>query len=158
MDLSAGLDARTIVLYNFDHIMNLWDRLLDLLRRLPGARPTRFEMDAPLHAALTQRAGLEQVPLAQVQEGLLADGLVRLESADQLKRRWDTLTGREQDVTALCCLGYTNRQMAAYLRLATATIKGYLTHALAKWDLHSKSELRMVLKDWDFSDWAPPAR
>jgi len=41
-------------------------------------------------------------------------------------RLWDTLSRREQDVTAWACLGYTNRQIAARLGLSTDTVKSYL--------------------------------
>ena len=29
---------------------------------------------------------------------------------------------------------------------------------MVKFQVHSKNELRMLLDEWDFSDWAPPAQ
>src|SRR5512135_2857225 len=101
--------------------MELWDRLLSLLRRKPGSARRYFELDEPLHAALEERADLEQLPVEQIQAELLADGL---------KQYWETLSRREQQVTALTCLGYTNRQMAARMQLSPTTIKGYMSDAL----------------------------
>ena len=137
--------------------MELWDRLLALLRIKPGPEVRYFELDEPLHAALAERANRERRPLEQVQAELLAAGLDRLQTSDGLKRYWETLSQREQEITALTCLGYTNRQMAARLRLSPATVKGYVRQALVKWHAHSKDELQMLLISWDFSEWGPPA-
>jgi DNA-binding NarL/FixJ family response regulator len=137
--------------------MELWKRLLARLRLPPGSYPRRFELDEPLHTALAERAGRDQRPLDQVGAELLIEGLEHLQSSDGLKQRWEKLSQREQEVTALTCLGYTNRQMAAYLRLSPSTVKGYVSHALSKWNAHGKEELRLMLEYWDFEDWAPKA-
>jgi DNA-binding NarL/FixJ family response regulator len=137
--------------------MQLWDRLLTFLGRKPGPAPHFFELDEPLHAALSERADRDQLPLEQVQAELLAAGLDRLRTSDGLKRRWEELSPREQEVTALTCLGYTNRQMAARLQLSPDTVKGYVRQALVKWHMHGKEELRLLLEQWDFSAWGPPA-
>jgi DNA-binding CsgD family transcriptional regulator len=76
---------------------------------------------------------------------------------EELKRCWETLSWREQQVTALTCLGYTNRQIAARLRLSPQTIKGYVRQSLIKYEAHGKDELRRLLAQWDFSDWGPHA-
>ena len=137
--------------------MELWDRLLALLRLRPGLAGRYFELDEPLQAALQERADREQRPLKQVQAELLAAGLAQLQSSDGLKQRWETLSRREQEVTALTCLGYTNRQMAARLQLSPTTVKGYVQKAMVKWHARGKDELRMLLEQWDFSEWGPPA-
>jgi DNA-binding CsgD family transcriptional regulator len=56
-------------------------------------------------------------------------------------------------VTALTCLGYTNRQIAARLVLSPETVKTHLRNVLRKFDLPTKAELRRALADWDFGDW-----
>jgi DNA-binding NarL/FixJ family response regulator len=137
--------------------MELWDRLLTLLRIKPGPDPRYFELDEPLQTALADRADREQLPLEQVQAELLAAGLDRLRTSDGLKQRWERLSRREQEVTALTCLGYTNRQIAARLHVSPSTVKGYVRQALVKWHTHGKDELRVLLAQWDFSEWGPPA-
>jgi DNA-binding NarL/FixJ family response regulator len=137
--------------------MKLRDRLLALLRMPPGPPRRYFELDEPLHAALAERADRDQLPLEQVQAELLAAGLAHLQSSDGLKLCWEKLSRREQEVTALTCLGYTNRQMAARLHVSPDTIKGYVRQALVKWHAHGKDELRVLLAEWDFSEWGPPA-
>jgi DNA-binding CsgD family transcriptional regulator len=81
-----------------------------------------------------------------------------LQTSDELKKRWETLSQRERDVTALTCLKYTNRQMAAKMKVSPDTVKGYIRQALVKYNVHSKDELRILLELWDFSDWGPRAQ
>ncbi len=137
--------------------MELWQRLLALLRTIKP-RPERryFELDAPLQAALKERANREQRPLQQFQAELLAAGLANLQTSDELKSCWERLSGREQEVTALACLGYTNRQMAARMGVSPETIKGYMRQVLVKFHVHGKDQLRLQLAQWDFSAWGKP--
>jgi DNA-binding CsgD family transcriptional regulator len=137
--------------------MELWQRLLALLRTLkPRPKRRYFELDAPLQAALKERADREQRPLQQFQAELLATGLANLQTSDELKLCWEKLSGREQEVTALACLGYTNRQMAARLGVSPGTVKGYMHQALVKFHAHGKEQLRLLLVQWDFSAWGKP--
>lgn len=66
---------------------------------------------------------------------------------------WNMLSAREQDVTALTCLGYTNPQIAARLGLSVETIRTYLENVSNKSDLKNKAELRVFFASWDFSAW-----
>jgi len=138
--------------------MELWDRLLELLRMKRPPGPRYFELDEELHTALVDRAGRESRPAEDIQGELLAAGLAQLQTSDELKARWETLSRRERDVTALTCLKYTNRQMAAMMKVSPDTVKGYIRQALVKFNVHSKDELRMILELWDFSDWGPRAQ
>lgn len=72
---------------------------------------------------------------------------------DTLYERWILLSPREQDVTALTCLRYTNPQIAARLGLSKETIKTYLQKVLNKLSLQSKADLRVMFAAWDFSAW-----
>jgi DNA-binding CsgD family transcriptional regulator len=72
---------------------------------------------------------------------------------DGLLARWGFLSAREQQVAALTCLNFTNRQIAARLRITPETAKTHVRNVLRKFDLHSKAELRRALADWDFSAW-----
>jgi DNA-binding CsgD family transcriptional regulator len=137
--------------------MKPWDRILTLLRMKPSARRHVFELDEPLQAALAERAEQVQHPVEQVEAEMLREGLEHLQSSDRLKQCWERLSGREQEVTALTCLGYTNRQMAARLQLSPGTVKGYVREAMVKWRANGKDELRLLLAQWDFSDWGARA-
>jgi DNA-binding CsgD family transcriptional regulator len=129
--------------------MELWDRLVTLFKIMRGSGLQRYELTGRLQTVLLVRANREPRPVEATKE--------QLEAADKLKQLWDSLTDREKEITALTCQGYTNRQIAARLRIAVNTVKGYVKQALVKYQLHSKAELRKLLEEWDFSDWAPPA-
>jgi len=73
--------------------------------------------------------------------------------AGELYQWWIMLSPREQDVTALTCLKYTNSQIAARLGLSKETVKTYLQKVLNKFGLHSKADLRVTFANWDFSEW-----
>jgi DNA-binding CsgD family transcriptional regulator len=138
--------------------MELYEWLLELFRmkRPPGLR--YFELDEELHTALVDRADRESRPAEDIQREFVAAGLAQLQTSDELKARWETLSKRERDVTSLTCLKYTNRQMAAMMKVSPDTVKGYIRQALVKFNVHSKDELRILLELWDFSDWGPRAQ
>lgn len=72
-------------------------------------------------------------------------------SKDERYQRWIRLSPREQDVTALTCLRYTNPQIAARLGLSTVTVRAYLEKVLNKLGLQNKADLRVFFAPWDFS-------
>jgi DNA-binding CsgD family transcriptional regulator len=72
---------------------------------------------------------------------------------DELHKKWILLSPREQDVTALTCLRFTNPQIAARLGLSKETVKTYLQKVLNKLGLQSKADLRVMFAAWDFSAW-----
>jgi DNA-binding CsgD family transcriptional regulator len=72
---------------------------------------------------------------------------------DKLYQSWLMLTPREQDVTALTCLKYTDKQIAARLGLSKATVRTYIEKVYIKLDVQSKSDLRVNFANWDFSEW-----
>lgn len=86
----------------------------------------------------------------------LAVGLTHHRNSDDLHQSWLSLSAREQDVTALTCLGYTNRQIAFRLGLSTETVKSYLRNVSYKFNTHSKADLRVTFANWDFSAWHSP--
>jgi DNA-binding CsgD family transcriptional regulator len=73
-------------------------------------------------------------------------------NVDERSKRWVSLSPREQDVTALTCLRYTNPQIAARLGLSIGTVRSYLEKVLGKLRLQDKTDLRVFFAGWDFSD------
>jgi DNA-binding NarL/FixJ family response regulator len=132
--------------------MTLLDRLLDKLglRRLERRR---FTLDGQLVAYLQELADHEQRPAAEVAGELLASGAAQRNQAQEIYQCWLSLSAREQEVAALVCLGYTNRQIGNRLVISPQTAKAHVRNILYKFDLHSKEELRMLLASWDFSTW-----
>ena len=128
--------------------------LLDTLLRRLGLRRTpetiHFELDTPARAFLEDLARQEKRPAEQVAARLLHTALGQAEAGLQ---RWYILTPREQEVAALTCLNYTNRQIAVRLGISPETVKTHLHNLLAKFGLRTKEDLRADLSGWDFSAW-----
>jgi DNA-binding CsgD family transcriptional regulator len=133
--------------------MNLWQLLLFRLGLRPDPGTRTYELDEDLHLALEDLALRERRPAGELAADLLASALVERSTADEAWQRWRTLSPREQDAAALACLGYTNRQIAVRLGVSAETVKTHLHNALAKFGLHGKAELRLLLGEWDFSAW-----
>ena len=133
--------------------MEIWDRILTLSRMLRGNGLRHYELSERLQAALADRADREGRPAEELQAELLRAGLDRLDACDRLRRQWDGLSPRERDVTAYTCLGYTNQQMARKMYVSPYTVKEYMRSAQVKWNVHNKSELRLLMAQWDFSAW-----
>ena len=132
-------------------------RFLFRLGFLRDSKSRVFELDESLSSALKALSLGEQRPEEEIQADLIAAGLAQHYSNSELRQRWDSLSSRERDVAALTCLGYTNRQIAAKLKVSPDTVKGYVRQVLVKFNLHSKNELRTMLGGWDFSNWGPGA-
>jgi DNA-binding NarL/FixJ family response regulator len=129
----------------------------NLLRRLGFTHPSRltFEMDQEMVQSLQHLAQREQRTETDLAAELLSMALVRRDAAEAQLQRWQALSPREQQITALVCLGYTNRQIATHLVLSYQTVKTHVRNVLYKFDLRSKAELRQTLAEWDFSAWRP---
>ncbi len=133
--------------------MSIWKRLLYWigLRSNPGSR--FYEVSENLHVTLSTLASHEGRPEHELAQDLIAAGLTQYYTTDEIFKKWESLTARERDVAALACLGHTNRQIAARLSISPETVKTHLKNLLAKYQLHSRDELRFLLSGWDFSAW-----
>jgi DNA-binding CsgD family transcriptional regulator len=74
------------------------------------------------------------------------------DSRDDRYQLWLQLSPREQEVTALACLRYTNPQIAARLGLSAGTVRTYVQHAIGKLGLKNKTDLLLFFANWDFSE------
>jgi DNA-binding NarL/FixJ family response regulator len=133
--------------------MFLWERLLRALG-YQRVRQVTFEAQQDLLDAVQTLADQERRPADQVTSDLIRQALAQRSAAELYVDHWQQLTPREQQVAALVCLNYTNHQIAARLCISPDTVKSHVHNLLAKFDLHRKADLRVVLSDWDFSAWA----
>ena len=124
------------------------------MRSDPG--PRKYEVTAPLQVSLKTLAQHEGRPEDELLPDVLAAGLTQYISKDKLWNKWQSLTAREQDVAALACLGYTNREIGKRLSISPETVKVRLQRALMKFGVTTRSQLRMLLEEWDFSAWEKP--
>ncbi len=102
---------------------------------------------------LQDLAEQENRPKEVLAADLLTFALVQRGAAETKLRLWQELSPREREVTALACLDYTNRQIATRLALSTPTVKTHVRNILRKFGLSRRSDLRLVLAEWDFSAW-----
>jgi DNA-binding NarL/FixJ family response regulator len=131
--------------------MSLWRRLLQALKGRDAQRA--YELDQPLVEVLQRFAEAEKRPREEVAADLLSAALLKRQLAEEYLRTWRALSTREQQVTALTCLNYTNPQIASRLYLSPDTVKSHVRNVLRKFNVRSKAELRQALSEWDFSEW-----
>ncbi len=132
--------------------MTIWQRILRVLGYAPPSR-LAFHADEELLQSLQTIAEHEQRQTGEVASELLSSALAQRQVDNGLVAHWRFLSAREQQVAALTCLNFTNRQIAARLMITPETAKTHVRNVLRKFDLHSKTELRRALADWDFSAW-----
>ena len=147
-----GLTLERLFCYNLDN-MSIWQCLLDWLGLGQLSVARTYELDEDFYATLEDLAQREHLPPDELAAGLLASALEQRASQESLWQRWRSLSPREQDVAALACLGHTNRQIGARLGISAETVKTHLRNALIKFGLHTRSELGLLLEEWDFSAW-----
>jgi DNA-binding CsgD family transcriptional regulator len=112
-----------------------------------------FQIDERLIASLQEQADIEQLSADELAAHLLTKALQERRGTNVRLRDWSSLSSREQEVTALTCLNYTNREIAAQLDISPETVKTHMRNALIKFDLHTKQEMKQALAGWDFSAW-----
>lgn len=129
--------------------MSWWHRLLRALGfRTPVERV--YHLDANLVKTLQYLAEQEKRSEDQVAAELISNGFSQRVARQDVVRRWRTLTPREQQVAVMICQNYTTREIAAQLVVSTNTVKAHVRRVLTKFDVHSRSELRMLLAGFDF--------
>ncbi len=133
--------------------MSIWQRLLKLIGLRPKSNPRTYEISEFLQVTLTTIAKHEGRPEDELFPDILAAGLTQYISKDKLWNRWQSLSTREQEVAALACLGYTNREIGKHLHISPETVKVRLQKAHMKFGVTTRSQLRMLLEDWDFTAW-----
>jgi DNA-binding NarL/FixJ family response regulator len=132
--------------------MSIWEHLL----RKFGYRKVQqlsFPAEMDVIEAVQRLARKEQRPANQVAADLLGQAMALRRSAEANLEIWKTLTPREQQVAALVCLNYTNRQAGSRLGISSETVKTHVRNLLRKFGLRTKAELRQALFNWDFSAW-----
>jgi DNA-binding CsgD family transcriptional regulator len=133
--------------------MAFWKRILYWLRLRADPGPEYYRLDEKLQLRLINLALQEGRSEVEVIDELVAAGLQKYSGTAQLSQNWQALSMREQDMTALACLGYTNRQIAAKLGISVETVKTHMSSTLYKLNLHSRKQLRVIFAGWDFSAW-----
>jgi len=132
--------------------MSILQRLLYwiCLRSDPG--PRKYEVTVPLQVSLTTLAKQEDRPSDELFLDIVAAGLTQYSTNDRVWKEWESLTPREQEVTAFVCLGFTNRQMAWRMGITEAGVKFHLGNVYSKLQVKKRAKLREKFAGWDFSE------
>ena len=133
--------------------MSLFQRLRSDLGLKPSSTSHSYELDDRLFSALEDLALREKRPATEIISEIISNGMNQRFTQEELIKRWQSLSPREQEVAALASLRYTNRQIAARLDISAETVKTHLSKVLIKFNLHNRSELSLLLSKWDFTAW-----
>ena len=128
-------------------------RLRKLLQKKREMKTRALHADQELLSAIQDAAQEQGRTEEEVWMDFVKAGHDQYVQTSELEERWDTLTEREQEVTALACMGYRNYEMAETLGISHETVKSHLQNIYTKFDIRSRKELRLALKDWRFEEW-----
>lgn len=135
-------------------LMRVLQYLQELFRgKKDEGNPRVFLQDEELVTAIRDVAKQQHRAEAEVMADLTKIGLNQFLNQNELEARWASLSHREQQVVALVCLGYRNHEIAQALVIAPETVKTHLQRVFDKFNLRSRKELRLALKNWDFKEW-----
>ena len=112
------------------------------LRSNPG--PRKYEIAESLLVSITTLARHEGRPEHELLSDIVAAGLTQYSTNDKILKNWESLTSREQEVTAWVCLGYTTGQMAAFMGVTQATVKFHLGNVYSKFEVKNRAKLRQT--------------
>jgi ATP/maltotriose-dependent transcriptional regulator MalT len=131
--------------------MDLWLQV----RRVLGSRRAEktFFIEQTLVDDVRCLAEQEQRTEDDIANELLANALAQRQLEEIHLRCWKGLSTREQQVTALVCLEYTNQQIGSRLFISRETVKTHMRNIQRKFGMQRKSDLRHCLANWDFRPW-----
>ena len=133
--------------------MSVWQRIRSIWIRSRQNNTRTYDLDGPLHGAITNLAIQERHTEEEMTANVLTAGINKFRRRDEILRLWHNLSPREKDVTAHTCLGLTNRQIAARMQVSPETVKSYLETVSRKLGVKSKIELRVLFADFGFEAW-----
>ncbi|HSV85517.1 MAG TPA: LuxR C-terminal-related transcriptional regulator [Levilinea sp.] len=117
------------------------------------SKKRRYELDQVTVQSLRLLAERQHRKEEDLAADLLSFALAQHQVADHYLECWKRLSEREQQITALICLQYTNQQIAVRLTISPHTVKSHVRNISHKFGLKTKADLRQALANWDFSDW-----
>jgi len=133
--------------------MSIWHTLLYWIGLCPTPGPRTYEIAESLQVSLKTLAQHEGRPEHELLPDIVAAGLTQYSTNDRVWKEWESLTPREQEVTALVCVGCTNGQVAVRMGITEAGVKFHLRNVYVKFQVKKRTQLRQKLAGWDFSEW-----
>lgn len=111
-----------------------------------------FSRNDQLKRAVREMAVSQRRTEHEVYDDLIESGMKALSKTHKYEEIWGLLSAREQQVTALICLGLRSYEIAIALGVSYETVRSHSKHIYAKFGLGRK-ELRQALGQWDFENW-----
>jgi DNA-binding NarL/FixJ family response regulator len=128
-------------------------RLRTLLeKRQKGPARLILSKDERLVRSVREMAASQQRAEQEVYDDIIESGMKALSDKNKYEDIWASLSSREQQVTALTCLGYRSYEIAEALCISYETVRTHAKHVYAKFGL-SRKGLHTALKHWDFETW-----
>ena len=128
-------------------------RLRDMLeRRRPGVMRGVFSKNEQLVRTVRELAVAQRRAEQEVYDDIIESGMKALSDKHKYEDIWGLLSAREQQVTALTCLGYRSYEIAGALSISYETVRTHSKHIYAKFGLRRKG-LRQALRQWNFEAW-----
>lgn len=130
-------------------------KLLQRLLRSMGLKRVKrhYQVDLRMAEIIENMALEEARDPEQFARNILAEGIARRMRTEQSFEYWGQLSPREQEVVALVCLGYTNKEIGEKLMISNQTAKSHVRNVLLKFGMRRRGEIQRLLMDWDFTDW-----
>lgn len=128
-------------------------RLRKFLQKKKEMDSRAFHADQELLAAIQETAQQQGRTEEEVWMDFVRSGHDQYLQTSELEACWDNLTDREQEVTALACMGRRNYEIADILSISHETVKTHMQNIFTKFDIRNRNELRRALKDWQFQEW-----
>ena len=123
-----------------------------LEKRQPGIMQRVFLKDEQLVRTVKEMAVSQQRAEQEVYNDIIESGMKALDNKHKYEELWGLLSAREQQVTALTCLGYRSYEIAVVLGISYETVRSHSKHIYAKFGL-TRKELRQALRQWNFEAW-----
>jgi DNA-binding CsgD family transcriptional regulator len=134
--------------------MVLFQRIVYTIRGwFKPKKAANLTLDVDTLRSLQFLAEQEQRTPEEIASQILGEVFRNHQAQGENWQRWLNLTPREQEITALICLNYTSRQIAAKLHISPETVKTHAEHVLMKFEVADRNMLRQTLTGWDFDSW-----
>jgi DNA-binding CsgD family transcriptional regulator len=117
-----------------------------------GRSTNTFSLDNQLNLSLREIAREPQRDQREVLDEVLRAGVDEILRAGKYAASWNSLSPREQEVTALICLGQSSYEIAEILSVSYDTVRSHSKQIYRKFGLNRK-QMRQALRDWRFAEW-----
>jgi DNA-binding NarL/FixJ family response regulator len=128
-------------------------RLREMLEKgRPGVMRGVFSKDEQLARAVREMAVAQRRAEQEIYDDIIESGMKALSDDHKYEEIWGMLSAREQQVTALLCMGYRTYEIAGVLGISYETVRTHSKHLYIKFGMNRK-ELRQTLREWNFEGW-----